>query len=125
MSPIIYSLIVKALGWALDYERRVKRIPGIRIVRGDKRINHSQFVDDTLLISGVSIILTTRFKNIMDLFTEFSWVSLTTPKSNSKHGILAHELQLQSLGFLASYSRKIGSSSSIWGSLLASIPSPP
>jgi hypothetical protein len=62
--------VVEALSRTLDFARSQKSIPSIKISRGTKRLNHSQFVDDTLLISVASTILALRFKRIMDLFTK-------------------------------------------------------
>jgi hypothetical protein len=46
-----------------------KYIPGIKIAWGTKRINHSQFANDTLLIGGASIVIAKRLKNALDNFT--------------------------------------------------------
>jgi hypothetical protein len=57
LSPILYILMVESLSRRLDKERRKKTIPGIKIVQGVKRINNSQFVDDTILLGGTSSII--------------------------------------------------------------------
>jgi hypothetical protein len=38
--------------------------------QGVKRINHSQFVDDTLLMGGASRIISNHFKLVLDQFTQ-------------------------------------------------------
>jgi hypothetical protein len=57
------------------------------VVRGVKSINHSQFVDDTLLLSGASSIMEKRFKMVLDIFTRSSREGLTTIKYKSMHGM--------------------------------------
>jgi hypothetical protein len=82
LSPLLYILMVEALNRSLEHARKEKSIPGIKIVRGTKRLNHSQFVDDTLLISVSSTILAIRFKNILDLFTNTSGGLINNAKSH-------------------------------------------
>jgi hypothetical protein len=55
--------MVESLGRSLEHERRTGNIPGIKIVAGVKRINHSQFADDILFLGGASSIIARRFKN--------------------------------------------------------------
>jgi hypothetical protein len=74
ISPILYILLAKALSRRLDKERRKKNISNIKIIRGAKRINHSQFFDDTLLLGGASTIIATRFKEALDTFKRASEV---------------------------------------------------
>jgi len=59
----------KSLSRMLEVEHNNGNVPRIQVVRGTKSINHSQFVDDTLLIGGSSIIITRIFNNFLDLFT--------------------------------------------------------
>ena len=40
----------------------------IKIIRGVKGINHSQLVDDTILLGGASTIIVVQFKKILDSF---------------------------------------------------------
>jgi hypothetical protein len=71
----------KSLSKSLDFVRIQKSIHGIKIIRGNKRINHSQFADDTLLISVTSTILALRFKRILDMFTKPSRGPVNNAKS--------------------------------------------
>eukprot|EP00253_Pinus_taeda_P021469 PITA_21469 len=48
LSPYLFILMAKSFSQALDYNRRVGLITGIKIEQGAKNINHSQFVDDTV-----------------------------------------------------------------------------
>jgi hypothetical protein len=66
LSPILYILMVESLSKILDKEILQKSILGIKIVQGVKRINNSQFVDDTILLGGASSIISNRFKKVMD-----------------------------------------------------------
>jgi hypothetical protein len=52
----------KSLSRNMEVERISRNLPGIKIVRGVSSFNHSQFVDDTLLLGGASTIITKRFK---------------------------------------------------------------
>jgi hypothetical protein len=82
LSPILYNLMVKELRKSLEHARRENSIIEIKIDRGNKRLNHSQFVDDTLLIIVASIILTIRFKNILDRFMKASRGLINNAKSH-------------------------------------------
>jgi hypothetical protein len=52
LSPLLYILMEEALSRALEETRRSKAILEIQITNRAKRINHSQFADDTLLLGG-------------------------------------------------------------------------
>jgi hypothetical protein len=82
LSPLLYIIMVETLGRQLEKDRTSKAIPGIKITRGTKRINHSQFVDDTLLIGGASIIMAKRFKTALENFTQASGALINNAKSN-------------------------------------------
>jgi hypothetical protein len=60
--------VVQYLSHILEKERIANDLQGIMIVREVKAINHSCFVDDTLLIGGASTIMIERFKRILDQF---------------------------------------------------------
>jgi hypothetical protein len=68
LSPIMYILVAEALRRRIDKEKRLGIILGIRIVRGTKRINHSQFFDDTLLLGRASNIIASYLKGTMEIF---------------------------------------------------------
>lgn len=57
---------------ALDFNHRVGLIIGIKFGNGVKNINHSQFVDDTLLIGGASITIAQCFKTLLDKYMRYS-----------------------------------------------------
>ena len=54
-----------ALSIKLDAENNVCSVPSIRIVKGIEPINHSVFVDDSLLLGGASIIISKAFNRIL------------------------------------------------------------
>jgi hypothetical protein len=63
-----------------ENERTKGNIAGLGIVRGVKSINHSQFVNDTILLGGVSTIMVSRFKQVLDLFLQVSGGSINYSK---------------------------------------------
>jgi hypothetical protein len=69
LSPSLYILIVDSLRWNLEAEHILGCLPGIKISHLVKEINHSQFVDDTLLLGAASTIIRKRFKIMYDLLT--------------------------------------------------------
>jgi hypothetical protein len=50
LSPLLYVIMEETLNRILEQERISKNIPGLKITRGVKIINNSQFADDTLLL---------------------------------------------------------------------------
>jgi hypothetical protein len=46
--------MAETLNRRLEQERATRNIPGLKIARGVRRINNSQFVDGTLLLGGAS-----------------------------------------------------------------------
>jgi hypothetical protein len=57
LSPLIFLIIVVTLSRKLEFERISGNSIGLQIARGVKNINHSQFVDDALLLGGASSII--------------------------------------------------------------------
>jgi hypothetical protein len=49
MPYLLYTIMLKSLCMLLEYERNYGNLLRIKIARGVKSINHSHFVDDTLL----------------------------------------------------------------------------
>eukprot|EP00253_Pinus_taeda_P019059 PITA_19059 len=66
---------------ALDHNRRVGLITGIKYGNGAKNINHSQFADDTLLIGGVSTTIARCFKTLLDQYMDCSGGAVNYQKS--------------------------------------------
>jgi hypothetical protein len=52
LSPLLYIIMAESLNKKLELERLIHNLLGITVVRGVKSINHSQFVDDTLILGG-------------------------------------------------------------------------
>jgi hypothetical protein len=64
--------MVDPLSKRLDLERITKNLHGITVVKGTKKINHSQFVDDTLLMRGALTMIVEQFKLALDQFMNVS-----------------------------------------------------
>eukprot|EP00253_Pinus_taeda_P008935 PITA_08935 len=72
LSPYLFILMAESFSRALDHNRRVGLITGIKYGNGVKNINHSQFADDTLLIGGASNTIARRFKSLLDQYMDYS-----------------------------------------------------
>eukprot|EP00253_Pinus_taeda_P004596 PITA_04596 len=81
LSPYLFILMAESFSSALEHNRRVGLISGIKFVNGVKNINHSQFADDTLLIGGASATIARRFKNLLDQFMDYSGGAVNFHKS--------------------------------------------
>ena len=57
LSPLLYAIQASVLSFQLDSTRHDQDLPGIKMARGIKDINHAQFVDDTILLGGASNII--------------------------------------------------------------------
>jgi hypothetical protein len=69
---MLYVIMAETLNRKLEQERITKNIHGLKIARGVKRINNSQFVDNTLLLGGASHVMAQRFKIILDQYEQVS-----------------------------------------------------
>jgi hypothetical protein len=65
----------------LEAEQRIGNLPGLQIAHGVKEINHSQFLDDTLLLGVASPIIARRFKRVLDNFLIASGGKVNCAKS--------------------------------------------
>lgn len=72
--------MAKTLSKALETQRNERTIAGLRIAKGIKTINHSLFVDDTLLLEGASTIIARRVKKFLDEFLQVSGELLNNTK---------------------------------------------
>lgn len=81
LSPYLFILMAESFSQALDHNRRIGLITGIKIEQGAKSINHSQFADDTLLIGGASTTIARRFKKLLDQFMDYSRGKVNQAKS--------------------------------------------
>jgi len=70
LSPMLYVLMVEFMNIILEHERRTSSILVLKIEKEVRRINHSQFSDDTLLLGGASQIMANRFKLVLDQYGE-------------------------------------------------------
>eukprot|EP00253_Pinus_taeda_P007019 PITA_07019 len=81
LSPYLFILMAESFSSALDHNRRVGLISGIKFGNGVKNINHSQFANDTLLIGGASTTIARRFKTLLNQFMEYSGGEVNFHKS--------------------------------------------
>jgi hypothetical protein len=65
----------------LEQAKRTKSILGIKITQGARGVNHSPFVDDTLLLGGASTIIARIFKANLDEFMKASRAKINRHKS--------------------------------------------
>jgi hypothetical protein len=102
----------------LNSERFSGNIPRIKLVRGGKIMNDSQFFDDTLLMGSAYTIMVERFKRLLGLFKNSSGGKVQRKKVKHMGGILVgicYNPFSESLCFLI---RKHGIHLSILGCLL-------
>ena len=66
LSPFLYILMAETLSRKLLAEKDAGYIPGIKIARGIVPINHAIFVNDSLLLGGVSMAIARAFKDILN-----------------------------------------------------------
>ena len=64
--------MVESFSKDLDYKSHTGLITGIKFWNGVKNINHSQFVDDTLLMGAASNIIGSHFKTVLDRYMSYS-----------------------------------------------------
>jgi len=80
LSPSHYILLADSLSCKLEVERRTGKLPGLLITRWVQEINHSQFVDDTLLLGVATIRTASRFQKILSSFLIASGGKVNTLK---------------------------------------------
>jgi hypothetical protein len=64
--PLMYVIMAESLNRTLEWECTNGTIPGIKIAQGVKHINHSQFADDMILLSGASKIMARTINQVLD-----------------------------------------------------------
>lgn len=67
LSLLLYIITAKVVRKKLENEMLVGNLPSLQIARGVRNLNHSQFVDDTLLLGGASMLIATKFKKKLEL----------------------------------------------------------
>lgn len=72
LSPFLYLLVVDSLSRKLHNLQSSRDLKGIKIARGIRPINHSQFADDTILLGRASTLIATQFKKALDTFLKAS-----------------------------------------------------
>jgi hypothetical protein len=104
LSPLLYVIMAETLNRRLEQERATRNIPGLKIARGVRRINNSQFVDDTLLLGGASQTMARRFKLVLDQYEQASGGLINKLKSqiyawNIKAGTMARIANILQFSF--------------------------
>ena len=103
LSPFLYILMADALSRKLDAKKKVGTVPSIRIVKGIEPINHSLFVDNSLLLGGASIMISKSFSRILQDLCSITGALVNKRKSvvygwNTEHNVI--QRIANSLGFL-------------------------
>ena len=62
ISPLLYLIVAESLRKKLQALQNNGQLRGLKIARGVKNAIHAQYVDDTILLGGSSIIIVERFK---------------------------------------------------------------
>eukprot|EP00253_Pinus_taeda_P012863 PITA_12863 len=72
LSPLLYAIQASVLSFQLDHNQQNHTLPGLRTTQKTKDINHAQFVDDTLLLGGASLLSARHFKRELDTYRSIS-----------------------------------------------------
>ena len=72
LSPLLFVIQASVLSFLLDKKMQDQDINGLCIARGVKNINHALFADDTLLLGIASLSSASKFKAVLDEFSEAS-----------------------------------------------------
>jgi hypothetical protein len=81
LSPMLYAIQASVLSYQLETSRTQSNLQGLKIVQGVKEINHAQFVDDTLLLGGASLLVAKRFKEELDAYAAMPRSEISQSKS--------------------------------------------
>ena len=92
--------MVENLSRKISAEKEVGYIPGIKISRGVDPINHSLFVDDSLLLGGALLKITRAFNEILQKFCLISGALINNNKSVVYGWNVDHETTLRIENFL-------------------------
>ena len=80
--PLLYIIMVNTLSRLLEEECIKGHILRIQIASNVKSFNHSQFIDDTLLMGGASVNMEKCFKRVLDTFCDALENLIIYAKSN-------------------------------------------
>jgi hypothetical protein len=81
LSPSLYILMVDTLSRKLIAKKKIGLGPNIRMMKRLDPINHALFVDDSLMLGGVSIKIAKYFSQILQGFYSVSRVLINKRKS--------------------------------------------
>ena len=65
LSPFLYLIVAESFSRKLQDMQTNRELRGLKIARGVKNANHSQFADDTILLGGPSVIIAERFRKVI------------------------------------------------------------
>ncbi|XP_057836467.1 uncharacterized protein LOC131046699 [Cryptomeria japonica] len=79
ISPFLFILLAKVLGWLIARKRAQGMCKGIEISRAVESTTHSQFANDTCLFGVASMHEASVMKNVLDIFSwatghEINWL---------------------------------------------------
>ena len=81
MSPFLYLLVVESTSRKLQQLQESGDLKGLNIARGVNVVNRAQFVDDTIMLGGVSSISAEIFKCALSTFLKASDNKVNSTKS--------------------------------------------
>jgi hypothetical protein len=81
LSPLLYAIQASVLSFQLSKSMQQCTLIGLSISPRVARINHAQFVDDTLLLGQANLSTTRALKKELDDYTEISGSGISLRKS--------------------------------------------
>ena len=84
-----------SLSHRLDNVRKPCQLLGLQFTRRIKEIDHSQFIDDTLLLGGASVVIETMFTYVLDSYLNAFGVCVNKQKDACMHGIFLQDYLIQ------------------------------
>eukprot|EP00253_Pinus_taeda_P029823 PITA_29823 len=80
LSPLLFVLHVSLLSFFVDQKLVDQEILGLNIARGVKNVNHTLFVNNTLLLGAASARSASKFKEVLDDYSEATGSNLNIGK---------------------------------------------
>jgi hypothetical protein len=81
LSPFLYILMADTLSRKLNAKKKTGSLLGIRLTKGLDPINHSLFLDDSLMLGGASKNIAKNFSKILQRFCSISRALINKRKS--------------------------------------------
>ena len=70
LSPFLYLIVAESFTRKLQDMQTNGELRGLKISKGVKNENHSQFADDTILLGGASVIIAEIFRKFISTFVK-------------------------------------------------------